>query len=235
MNRFFITQSLKGVLDAVLTDADLVHQVSHVLRLRAGDELMLLDNSGSECTAVIQNIAKGGVVARITACVPNANEPKNFVMLYQSIIKKDKMEWVFEKCTEIGVSRFVPVVSAHSVKLGFQKERAIKIVKEAAEQSRRGILPRIEDIQDFSDAITRVQQGGAVNFIAHNIGAHQQLIEAARTFHSKNINMFVGPEGGFTDEEIAHAKENGFRVVSLGSRTLRAETAAVVASFLLVQ
>lgn len=226
-NRFFISQALKGALDVVLTEADVVHQLSHVLRAIAGEKLMLLDNSGIECKAVIQSMTKEAVTVRIVSCAPTRSEPKNAVTLYQSMLKKDKMEWVFEKCTEVGVTRFVPVLSARSVKLDVNTVRMRKIIKEAAEQSGRGKLPQIKAPMSFKDAVAEAEKSGTVNVLAHTEGMEP-------LGSSRSINIFVGPEGGFIDEEVALAQKHGFHIISLGPRTLRAETAAVVASFLAV-
>lgn len=234
--RFFIDQPLGDAQTVAILDARLIHQIAHVLRGSVGEKITVLDGSGIECVAVIEEIGKTVVRVAILSCAHNRNEPQNEVTLYQSILKKDKMEWVFEKCTEIGVSRFVPVLSAHSVKRGLHMERAKKIVKEAAEQSRRGRIPVVEEPISFARGMACAQEEKARTFFAHNGEDLPELREAARHLvQAKKAHLWIGPEGGFSAEEVALAKQSGFSLVSLGARTLRAETAAVIASFCVVK
>lgn len=233
MNRFFIEQEIReGELE--VPDAALAHQLLRVLRKKPGDEIVLLDNSGRECVSVIQSITKGAVSVRVASSALSRGEPARFVALYQSIIKKDKMEWVFEKGTEAGVSRFVPVLSAHAVKLGVNAQRARKIIQEAAEQSGRGKVPTLAELMAFERAVSEAAASGAISVLAHNAGTYPDMQEVLKEA-AGGVNLFIGPEGGFGEEEVALAKKSGFIIVSLGPRTLRAETAAVVASFLAAQ
>lgn len=234
--RFFINQPIKQGKEITLTDAGITHQFAHVLRLKEGDAVVLLDQKGNEGEAVIQSITKKIVTLAVGKCAQNENEPLNAVTLYQSVLKKDKMEFVFEKGTEAGVARFVPVLSERSVKQGVNFVRAQKIIREAAEQSRRGMIPEIGEICSFNDAIQKAKKNGAVCILAHNEGEAEHIMDFARTHDfSGGVNMFIGPEGGFSDAEAAHASQNGFHIVSLGKRTLRAETAAIVACFAVVK
>ncbi|MEK7493731.1 MAG: RsmE family RNA methyltransferase [Patescibacteria group bacterium] len=234
--RFFIDQPIREGAEIFITDAGMRHQLARVLRYTAGDTIIVLDGKGSEGEAVIQSITKDAVTVKIGVCGRNKNEPEYAVMLYQSVLKKDKMEWVFEKCTEIGASRFVPVLSEHSVKQGVNAVRARKIVQEATEQSRRGVVPEISEIISFESAVQDAKKSGAVCVLAHNEGEAEHLGDFARTYDlSGGVSVFIGPEGGFSDAEVAYASQNGFHIVSLGKRTLRAETAAIVACFSVVK
>lgn len=233
--RFFITQPINIDKELVISDAGIVRQVTKVLRKKAGDEVTMLDGSGNECVVMIKDIEKDVLICEVLACKMNENEPAVPLALYQSVLKKDKMEWVFEKGTEVGVSEFIPFLSEHSVKLGMNSARARKIVQEAAEQSQRGKIPFIAEPISFDAALARAQASGYANVIAHNVGEFGDIREYAKTnAEKKGINIFIGPEGGFSEDEIARASQCGFHVVSLGSRVLRAETAAIVACFSLV-
>ncbi|OGD24114.1 hypothetical protein A2Z10_01245 [Candidatus Azambacteria bacterium RBG_16_47_10] len=230
--RFFITEPISTEKDLVIADAGIGRQVTKVLRKKAGDEIIVLDGSGNECVVMIKENKKDVLVCEVLTCTKNSNEPAIPLVLYQSVLKKDKMEWVFEKGTEIGVSEFVPFLSEHSVKLGINPARAHKIAQEAAEQSRRGKIPTIADTMLFDAALAHAQASGYVTIIAHNIGAFANIRKCGEmTAKAKGINVFIGPEGGFSEDEIARASQSGFRVVSLGKRVLRAETAAIVACF----
>lgn len=234
--RFFITQPIALDKDLVITDPGMCRQVTKVLRKKAGDEITVLDGSGNECVALIKEARKDALVCEVLACKKNENEPAIPLVLYQSVLKKDKMDWVFEKGTEIGASGFVPVLSEHSVKLGINHARARKIVQEAAEQSQRGKIPMIAEALSFDAALARATASGHVNIIAHNIGTFGDIREHQATKEGlKGINVFIGPEGGFSEDEIVRASQHGFHVVSLGSRVLRAETAAIVACFSLIK
>ena len=194
-----------------MSDKDTYHQIVRVLRRRKGDVVEMLDNSGFEYRCVIQNIGKSDLTLSVESKELNPAEPEIYVTLYQSLLKKDKMEWVLEKCTEIGVSSFVPVLSEHSVKLNFNMDRARKILKEAVAQAKAS---------------------GALNVFLHEASEN---ILTELTSETKNINLFVGPEGGFSEGEANIVGENNFKIVSISRRDLRAETAAIAGSFLCIR
>lgn len=234
--RFFVSQKISGDASVItLTDALVAHQTINVLRKKPGSEIILLDGSGYEYLCLISDLAKKEIKLELLGKKLNENEPQNRVTLYQSIIKKDKMEWVFEKCTEIGVVAFVPVLSEHSVKLGVNAERAQKIIREAAEQSRRGIVPALSDIISFPEALTQAAgQSAALNVFAHNEETLPHLKNICAQKTAAAINIFIGPEGGFSEAELDAARANEFTLASLGRRTLRSETAAIAASLFAV-
>lgn len=233
--RFFVSEPIMADKEYAVTDPGICRQAAKVLRKKTGDKIVLLDGSGKECVALIKEVKKDALVCAVLSCADNANEPHAPVALYQSVLKKDKMEWVFEKGTEVGVTGFVPVISEHSVKLGVNTVRARTIAREAAEQSHRGKIPTIGETMSFDDALRAAAASGRLNIIAHNIGEHRHIRDCCDAAEAGNgINVFIGPEGGFSEDEIARAESSGFRVVSLGRRVLRAETAAIVACFSLV-
>ena len=209
--RFFISQKIGDASEITVADKDIYYQIVRVLRRRKGDALEMLDNSGFEYRCVIQNIGKSDLTLSVESKELNPAEPEIYVTLYQSLLKKDKMEWVLEKCTEIGVSSFVPVLSEHSVKLNFNMDRARKILKEAVAQAKAS---------------------GALNVFLHEASEN---ILTELTSETKNINLFVGPEGGFSEGEANIVGENNFKIVSISRRVLRAETAAIAGSFLCIR
>ncbi len=237
--RFFLNQKIKDEQKEVLVfDVGCIFQITKVLRKKKEDRIVILDNTGFEYECQIRQANKKLLLLDVLKKCKNENEPEIEVVLYQSIIKKNKIEFVFEKCTEVGVSAFCPILSEHSVKLSFNKKRAETILKEAAEQSQRGKIPELFDVLAFKKAIKKCEQNSALNLIFHNFGENENLhnfILKNKEFQKvKKINIFVGPEGGFSENEINFAKENGFFVLSLGKRTLKAETAAVVSSAFLL-
>lgn len=236
--RFFIASHIsEGASRITVHDRIIAHQVKNVLRKKEGGEILILDGSGFEYLCVIAELSSGSLELDVMEKKRNDHEPARRITLYQSIIKKDKMEWVFEKCTEIGVSEFAPVLAEHSVKLRINMERSAKIIREAAEQSRRGRIPSLTEALRFSGAVARAASDkNALNICAHNEGgfAHIKDIVASDENFSRPVNIFIGPEGGFSEEEIQSAREHDFTFVSLGVTTLRSETAAIAASLFTV-
>lgn len=231
--RFFITQHIpEDASHMTLHDASVAHQVKKVLRKKEGGEVMLLDGSGFEYLCLISSLSPAVLELEVVEKKKNENEPSRHIVLYQSIIKKDKMEWVFEKCTEIGVSEFTPLLAEHSVKLRINSERSRKIIREASEQSRRGKIPVLTDMLPFPKAISfAVSNKKALNIVAHNGGNFPHIKDVlAREEGVRSVNLFIGPEGGFSETELASANAHEFVFVSLGVTTLRSETAAVAAS-----
>lgn len=230
--RFFIAQKIGDLNEIAIADEDIYHQIVRVLRRRKGDTVDILDDSGFEYRCVIKNINKSNLALKVESKKLNSAEPEINVALYQSLLKKDKMEWVLEKCTEIGVSRFAPVLSEHSVKLGINAERARKILKESAEQCGRGRIPVLEDVMPYKEAIVSAKASGAFNLLLHEASAMPSGLSLGG---AKNINLFVGPEGGFSAGEVNFARENNFKVIAISRRVLRAETAAIAGSFWIIK
>ena len=143
-------------------------------------------------------------------------------------MKKENFEIAVQKAVEVGVKEIVPIITARTVKFGLNKERLEKIIKEAAEQSGRGILPNLNEAIDFDKAIIEAKNKNEVNLF-FQIG-YPPLGHSMSKF--KKIGVFVGPEGGWTEEETKIAQSNGFTLVGLGKTILRAETAAIIASYL---
>ena len=231
--RFFITQHItEGALHISLHDASVAHQVKKVLRKKEGSEIMVLDGSGFEYLCLISSLSPTVLELEVVEKKKNTNEPPRHIALFQSIIKKDKMEWVFEKCTEIGVSEFTPLLAEHSVKLRVNSERSRKIIREASEQSRRGIIPILTDTLPFPEAVLlAVSDKKALNIAAHNGGNFPHIKDVvAREEGARPVNLFIGPEGGFSETELAFARAHNFIFVSLGATTLRSETAAIAAA-----
>lgn len=216
-----------------------------VFRAKTGEDIVLLDGSGLKYRGIIKDIGKKEATVEIIEMVVG-KEPRVEITLFQSIIKKDNMELVLEKCTEIGIAKFVPMLAEHCVKLNLNFERLVKIAKEASEQCGRTKLPEISGITDFKEAL-RLAQGDkeAANFIFHSEGFCGKLNceflkhffpsachpERSEGSDVKRFNIFIGPEGGFSDKEIELAKAGGFYVLSLGDLILRSETAAIAASY----
>lgn len=235
--RYYITQKIsEDASHIIVTDASITHQIKKVLRRKEGSEIVVFDGSGFEYLCVISSLSFSQVELEIIKKIQNTNESKQSIVLFQSIIKKDKMEWVFEKCTEIGISVFTPVLAEHSVKLRINHERSLHIIQEASEQSRRGKIPILNEMVSLAEAISHsVSDSAALHIVAHNQGDYKHITNVL--INKKDnypIHLFIGPEGGFSEAEIALFQKHNFIFVSLGKTTLRSETAAVAASLFTV-
>ena len=244
MHRFFVPpQTIRD--DVVRFDPATAHQLHRVLRMRPGQHILVLDNRGFEYDVELVALEKRRAQGRIHARRPATGEPPFRLTLYQALLKKDNFEWVLQKCTEIGVTRFVPVITARTVVSGAKQPRANKwarwqrIIREAAEQSRRGALPELVAPLSFAEALadSQVCDHTLIPWVGEGgIGlrpalASERPAEVPPRLHA---GIFIGPEGGFTPDEITQARAAGVVPVTLGPRILRAETAAVAAAVLAV-
>ncbi|MDO8510363.1 MAG: RsmE family RNA methyltransferase [bacterium] len=226
-HRFFIPQPISIGESVVIRDADLLHQWQRVFRYRSGREVILFDGSGYDYRSVIEKISKSEAELKVLK-MDKAASPLKAITLYLSLLKKNNFELVLEKGTEIGISAFVPVQSDRSEKKGFNIARCRKIIKEAAEQSGRGILPALSEKEELSTIIERAE----IPLLAFD--------SAGKTFDSSQFKNFgalgvlIGPEGGWSDGELELFKKKNVEIQSLGPLTLRAETAAIVGTFSLL-
>lgn len=230
LHRFFIEEHLRNKKDITLFDDGLIHQLKDVFRLRAGDKLILLDNSGYEYMAEISLLAKGKVEINVMdgSLAPVLN--KN-VTLLMSLIKKDNFEWVLEKCTELGVTKFIPVLTDRTEKKDLNFERAEKILKEASEQSGRGKLPELDEVRTLDDVVNYALKE-RIQVVAFDGKGEAFKKESINT--QEKIEILIGPEGGWTERELEMFKKYKIPVYSLGKQVLRAETAAIAISSLIL-
>ena len=226
LNRFFINENLK-VGNITVSDMDFINQAKNVLRLKTNDKLILGDGNSNEAVAEIVNLNKEFAELKILETCKNKNESENYAHLYCSVLKKENFEWAVQKAVEVGVKEITPTITARTVKLGLNRERLEKIIKEAAEQSGRGVLPKLNEAIIFDEAIKSSKENGLNLFFQ----AGYPLLGHSMSKFEK-IGVFVGPEGGWDEKEIKKAQSsNGFTIVGLGKTILRAETAAVIASY----
>ncbi|MEW5718789.1 MAG: 16S rRNA (uracil(1498)-N(3))-methyltransferase [Chloroflexota bacterium] len=235
MHRFFVSpQAIRD--NRVVMRGTVVHQIRDVLRMNPGGEFVLLDNSGYAYRAEIVTIDRDVLRGRVVEKWKLDTEPTTRVTLYQGLLKGQKFDWVLQKGTEMGVAAFVPVLAARCIvgSLGdvseARMERWQRIVVEAAEQAGRAALPHIGAAMLFANACEYAARGG-LSLIPwegeHSCGLREALQDVSR---SKEINLFIGPEGGFAEEEIAIARDHSIVPISLGPRILRAETAGLAAA-----
>ena len=201
---------------------------ARVLRLRPGEAVTVVTPRGEQCEC---EVAEGGQL-RVISRKPCENEPDVFVTLYQALPKGDKMDYIVQKCVELGVSRIVPMISARCVSrpdeksLRKKRERWQKIALQAAMQSRRGIIPEVADCVSFSTAAELTKQNDQTIFF-YELGG--ESVKKILTEKPKTIGIFIGSEGGFEQAEAEAVIANGGKAATLGKRILRAETAPLTA------
>lgn len=237
MHRFFLTGT-SLVPGSTVDITSLAHQLRTVLRLRPGAQILLLDGEGFAYPTEIRHLARAAAQGLVLGREPVASEPPVQVTLYQCSLKADKFEWVLQKGTELGVARFVPVISQRSIVRPAQAllkkyRRWRAIVREAAEQSGRGRLPTLAQPLSWAEAVANSEglrllpwEEAADSVAAQGLG---RTVAGQTTLPEAGIGLLIGPEGGVASDEMALARANGWQIVSLGPRILRAETAAIVA------
>lgn len=239
MNRFFIPKSgFEGEL--VRLSPEQAHQVCHVLRLTPGDSIIVLDDNGTEYNVMLTTVCLPETIGQVTGRHRARGEPQAKITLLQSLLTREKFEWVLQKATEVGVARFAPVLTARSiVRAKLVEERKLdrwrRIVTEAAEQSHRGRIPTLDQTITFGQAVSRLRDFDRALIAAPSPKA-VSLRNALRDLDrgAVSIGLMVGPEGGFTGEEVDLACETDAIPIHLGPRILRTETAAVVTSALIL-
>lgn len=228
MHRFILPNQLSKE-EMIVADHDIVRQVKDVLRLCVGEKIIISDGVDKEAEAEILELTKKYLKLNVLAIRKNDKEPERFVTLYCAILKRENFEWVVQKAVETGVKKIVPVITDRTVKSALNLVRLQKIAKEAAEQSGRGTVPEIVAPVKWSKAISDLPVG-QLNLFCHFGGKQIKEIR----LRDKKVGVWVGPEGGWSEKEMAEAKKKDSEIVSLGNTVLRAETAATVGSFVAV-
>ncbi len=212
--------------EVVLNETESRHAVK-VLRLTEGSRVQIIDGKGGFYEAEISVAHHKKCKLLITNSIQEF-EKKDFKLHIAIAPTKniDRYEWFLEKCTEIGIDEITPLLSEHSERKIIKPERLNKILVAAMKQSLKAYLPKLNTITNFNEFISNSNSPN--KYIAHcNDGDKVHLKNCIKP--GEDILILIGPEGDFSDEEVALAKENGFTEVSLGTARLRTETAGVVA------
>ncbi len=218
-----------------LDDANIIHQITKVLRLKKND-IFIIFSPHYEYEVTIKTLTQKTIELTVLEKRQTNREPSKQLIIYQSLLKKDNFEWVLQKGTELGVQSFVPIVTHNSIvrKITDTKlKRYQKILTEATEQCGGKQPPALHQLLTFEQAITKSAGQDGQKIIAWEGESGNNL---TKKIHSGQpcYHLFIGPEGGFSPEEIKLAANNGFTAVSLGKRILRAETAAIAAASLIL-
>lgn len=255
LHRFFVApELLKEINIDIPLPKELAHQVRDVIRLGIGEHLLLLDNSGDEVLASVVRINKAAIDVCLLERRPGRREPATRLILCQGMLKSTRFEWILEKGTELGIAVFSPIICGRSMagleNIGSSKiQRWQRIIQEAAEQSGRSRLPQLLPIRPLTEALNDLTSDALTimpweeeHFLTlhevltsslhptGNVGAalaDDQSMQPKTLESPTAIVLFIGPEGGLMPEEVALAQRHDVKVVTLGSRILRAETAAI--------
>ena len=229
--RFFVPA---GTLKAheITLSGSLAHRLARVLRLRRGDRVVLTEGGEREFEVELTDVSANTVTGVVTGERPSPPESAIEVVLYQSLIRPNRFDIALEKGTELGVARFVPVINARSqideASRG-RAERWARLVVEAAEQCGRGRLPAIDPPLPFEEALA---DAPGLLIVPYEAESANRLADYLRALPEtpQTVSLFIGPEGGYSEEEIAFARRSGAALVTLGRQVLRSETAAIVAA-----
>jgi 16S rRNA (uracil1498-N3)-methyltransferase len=231
--RVFVRPEAVGA-DRVRFDADEAHHLRRVLRLRPGAVVEATDGTGRLYTIRLVLLEAGGGWGAIQARAEPERESPCAITLAQAIVKGDRMSWLVQKATELGVTRIVPMETARVVArpatgAATRHTRWERIAREAVKQCGRVVVPAIDRPRSLVEVAREVAAGHDVAWILWEGGGQSLAAAAAETASPARLLLLVGPEGGFTPEEVAVAEGAGARLVSLGPRILRAESAGLTA------
>jgi 16S rRNA (uracil1498-N3)-methyltransferase len=238
MHRFFLSPSSIQAGVVHFTEP-ISRQMVQVLRLKPDALVTVLDGQGREYQVRLTDLSAQASEGQIESERQASGEPETLLTLYLCLTQREKFEWMLQKCTEVGASRFVPVISSRSLVQDARDviskyDRWQRILQEAAEQSYRGKVPVLESPLRLEEAVNLAKQTGACCIIPWEEEKTLSLQQALKMRPAREVILLIGPEGGFSQEEVASAQAANFLSVTLGNRILRMETAAVVASALVL-
>ena len=225
MQQYFVDEKL-NIGSTGLFDKDQAHHISHVMRMKEGEVVRLVSDEKGYFATVSYDGGTGYVVTGI-----DDHDPESHVKLTLAcaLIKRDKWEYMLQKCTELGVSTIVPFETSRTVVKSIdersqkKQERQKKILEEAAEQCKRNCIPQLYGVMDISELDSVRSE---LNLVAYEDERIKGLNLKDAWHGEKSVTVVIGPEGGFAKEEIEELMAMGYQPVSLGRRILRAETAA---------
>lgn len=222
LHRFYVGSGIKFQKNFWLHDEQLLWQWNKVFRFRSGQEVLLFDGEKIERLYKISEISKKEAHLELITDI-DGKLPQRHIYLFWSLLKKENNEYIIQKCTEVGVSNFIPILSERTIKKDFNLERAKKITIEASEQCGRANIPFIREpvhlekaIEEYKDKIPIV--------VCDKDG------EPGLEINKGKIGIMIGPEGGWSETEQKMFSSLGLQTLGLSDFTLRAETAAIIAS-----
>lgn len=232
MSRFFIPkEAVRG--NSVLITGKEAHHILDVMRLKAQDKIVAFDGTGREYIGFIKDVKRKSLSVEVVKTSTPSHAVLPEVALFQAIPKKDKMDYIVEKATELGVYSIRPIVTKRTIVRWDDRKKAIsvarwqRIAKEAAKQCGRPDVPQVSAVRNFSDCL-KDSSDYDLALLAALADRTIRLKDALSAFSGGKICVAIGPEGDFTPDEIERAEEVNFKLVNLGPRVLKADTAGLV-------
>ena len=238
MHRFYFNEVDKDS-EFIEFSGEISHQIINVLRMKSSDFVEVFNGEGLNAITKI-NVENSGtkVIAKVIS-QKNVLESNLKIDVYQSIIKSSKLELTIEKLTELGISSFSPIITERSQKkdiisLSDNKiNRLKKISIESAEQSGKSFVPEIRNIEKFANLLMDKNLSNPFLFYENNEGSESLNDINLNEYKDSNLSIFIGPVGGFSENEINLSRDSGFRIVNIGDTILKSDTAAIVSCALL--
>ncbi len=233
MYHFFVDPSVIGEGKVRITGADLNH-MKNVLRMKAGEAVLISDGTGKDYNCQVEGYTEGEGILQILSESEDSRELPSGIWLFQGLPKSDKMEVIIQKAVELGAAGVIPVATRNAVvKLDAKKAEAKvrrwqAIAESAAKQSKRSYIPQVEMVMSLKEAFSYIEeQNFDLCLIPYELEKGMDGIKQVlnRLAPGQQIAVFIGPEGGFDEDEIKLALEKNVIPVSLGKRILRTETA----------
>ena len=234
MSAFFVASDAI-VPPTVRIDGPLLHHLRQSLRLQPGETLTITDDRGVRYRTEILEVTHRVLIGRIleTSTAPPTTSPS--LVLAQSLLKGEKMDWVIQKATELGVDRITPILARQSIvrprteRIEHQRVRWQRIALEAAQQSERWSVPAIDEPATVSQMLSCSQTAASKLLLVERAQGSPLRSLSLPDGNHDTVTILIGPEGGWAQEELRAATDHGFVTVTLGPRILRAETAAIAA------
>lgn len=232
MSRFFVPKDMVKAGKIVITGKE-AHHILDVMRIKKADKVTTFDGSGREYVGIVKETDRRSLVVEIIETREPHQAGSVRITLIQALPKKEKIDYIVEKATELGVHRIIPVFTDRTIpdwddkKKRLQAERWRKIATEAAKQCGRADIPVISEVEGFGQAVKMTDD--EIRLIAVLGEETVPVANALSLSKPGSVTIAIGPEGDFTREEAGTAKEAGFKPVSLGPRVLKSDTAALAA------
>ncbi|MDF2589768.1 MAG: hypothetical protein K0S41_3609 [Anaerocolumna sp.] len=243
MYRFYVEQNQIGENSITITGSDVNH-IKNVLRMRVGEKLVICNGQGKDFYCIIESETDGQVVANIIEIRDTDTELAGKIYLFQGLPKKDKMELIIQKAVELGAFEIIPVMTKRTIVKIEDKKKELKkverwqtIANSAAKQSNRGIIPTVTETKSFKEALSYAKDMDCKVIPYENaddITKTKEIIQNIK--NNQSVAIFIGPEGGFEEQEISMALDSGILPITLGKRILRTETAGLaILSMIMLQ
>ena len=195
------------------------------MRYKKGYRLILCSGDGFDRLSEITEITADKVICKVLEIEKNERELKTKITLYQSMIRSERFDIAIQKAVELGVYKIVPIITERTMEKTFKRDRSERIIQEACKQCERAMLPEILDPISIDEAFKSARGDKLMAY------ENEEENHALKTLSniSEEVSLMIGPEGGFSDDEVNRARENGFITFSLGKRILKSETASIAA------